>query len=294
MGLCFKKTTRGMALAFILLSLPAAAFAHDPRFVREEKVVEVSNPEISQAFYGWLDGQAVLYKIKTDVPQELYFQLLVPDVPGVMTDLKAELKAHGPEGVQTFVLDGDKANWQRWYEEYGGEWYLKGPEMRQSVGTGTQTVFISNADLYGSYVFVVGEKEAFPLDRMIATVKLLPKLHQEFFLKPWYSSFFNRIGLFLAVPLIILAVLAVGAFLLYRHSQQLLRRAILVCFGGVLAILAILAVRDMIGGNWLGRVSDLAVLFACLAGFTGLVWAWARTKHPIRPIEEEMTKNDQP
>jgi len=280
----FDKTISGLALAFVILLLPASALAHAPRFVREQKVIEVTNPDISQAFYGWLDGQAVLYKIKTDVPQQLYIQLLVPDVKGVKTDLKAELKAHEGEGMKSFMLE-DKTAWPRWYEDFGGEWYLKGPELRQDVGTGTQSVFVSNADLYGPYVFVVGEKESFTPDEMLATLKMLPELHQEFFLRPWYSSFFNRVGLFMAIPFAVLAIIVFAMAMLYRHSQRLLRRVILACFGIALLALTILAVWDLVNGSIFGMATDFAALFACLAGYVGIVWIWRKDKTGIQEIQ---------
>ncbi len=267
-----------LALCVAIFSIPAIASAHNPRFVREDTVVQVQHPDISQAYYGWLDGQPVLYKIKTDTPQNLFVQILVPDVPNVKTDLSAQVNYQTPDGYQSVTLDGTKATWKKWYEEYGGEWYLQGPDAQISAATGTAIIMISNADNYGPYVFVVGEKESFPFDEMVKTVMLLPQLHTQFFLKPWYSTFFNKVGMYLSIPLLILIILVSILVTLYHFGQHLMRRAILIIFGLCLAAFDFVAVADLLGGNLIWFALDYAMLFASLAGFVGIVWTWKREK----------------
>ena len=280
----WRKSGALLALCVALCVLPLAASAHDPRFVREAKVVEVKNPDVSQAFYGWLDGQPVLYRIKTAAPQKLYLQILLPDVPGVKTDLMASIIYRQGAGYGVAELGGKDAKWTKWYEEYGGENYLQGPDIHIDAATGTTTIAISNADNYGPYVFVVGETESFPLDEMVKTVTVLPQLHTEFFLKPWYSTFFNKVGLYLVIPLFILAALIVGLVVLYRFGPHLMRRAILILFGLMLAVLDAAAVSDLVRGNLLGLAADYAVLFASLAGCVGIVWTWKKDRPVMHPI----------
>jgi len=280
----WRKTGTLLALSLALCAIPAIASAHNPRFVREAKVIEIKNPDISQAFYGWLDGQPALYRIKTDVPQKLYMQILVPDVPQVKTDLEAGITYKTAEGYGHAELNGTSFAWKKWYEEYGGEWYLQGPDTHIDAAAGTNIIMLSNADNYGPYVFVVGDKESFPFDEMVKTVVLLLQLHQEFFLKPWYSTYFNKVGLYLSIPLLFLIVLITSLVTLYHFGKHLMRRAILILFGLMLAALDAVAIWDFIRGNLHLLALDYATLFASLAGYVGIVWTWKRDKSGVRHV----------
>lgn len=76
--------------------------AHQPRletgkFVSLENPIIVENPEISQAFYGELEGNPDYFQIKSDQPFQLYVNLLVPTTPGQEVNLSLPKSPIKPE-----------------------------------------------------------------------------------------------------------------------------------------------------------------------------------------------------
>jgi hypothetical protein len=55
------------------------------------QVVNIQNPEISQAFYGILSGQQDVYQIVSDTGFLLYVNLVVPDISGSRTDFAVDV-----------------------------------------------------------------------------------------------------------------------------------------------------------------------------------------------------------
>jgi len=66
-----------------------AVSAHQPRLVyrmsqsSENNPIVISNPDISQAFYGILDGNSDYYQLVLPSEQEIYLNLLLPDLSHV-------------------------------------------------------------------------------------------------------------------------------------------------------------------------------------------------------------------
>lgn len=179
--------------------------AHLPRIIEQEQTVEVINPEISQAFYGRLQGTPVQYEIHSDVDFLLYANMLVPDLPDVRTDLSATGTRIEKDGTVKiiFVLDGKDHAWESFYEPFAGDRYLKGPEFEKKAEPGTYRIEISNPGNSGKYVLAVGKTESFTFAETIHTGKVLPALKRDFFEKSPLSAYFNTIGLFLFVPLFV-------------------------------------------------------------------------------------------
>jgi hypothetical protein len=211
----------------ILLSIFFAgisASAHQPRLVGGETDITVENPGVSQAFYGTLIGSPVNYHISSPVPFRLYVSLLVPDIEGVDKDISAAISKEGADGPYTDLsfLDGTQHEWTRYFEDFAGDYYWQGPEKTIDAEAGEYTVMVFSQDNQGKYVFVVGEKESFPLSEMIRTIGVLPSLKMDFFGKPWYLAFYNLTGLFLLGVLVVVGVVVAAGVLFFRF---LLRRS---------------------------------------------------------------------
>lgn len=199
------KKTPLILIVFILLFLVGKdIFAHQPRIVSDEKVVKVDNPEISQAFYGELKGEPVYYQIEEGNNFNLYVGILSPKIESADKDFSVEVSS-GEEVI--FVLDGANQEWESFYEEFGGDHYYEGPEKKLLVEPGIYTLKVFSPDNQGKYVLVVGEKEEFPFEEIINTVKTLPKLKGDFFKKSPFTAFFNIIGLFIFGPIILVLVI---------------------------------------------------------------------------------------
>jgi hypothetical protein len=188
------------AVLLLLLLAAAPALAHQPRLVGSKPSVEVRNPEVSQAFYARLEGGPQSYYIRSDKPLRLYLNLLVADQPGIDTDYRAVLYRGdvAPDNVIA-RLDGPGFAWKPFYEPFGGDHYLLGPELDQDMPAGTYVVVVTSSDNAGKYALAVGKKESFPIGEIIRTIGVLPRLKKEFFGKSPLTGFFNLSGAFLVL-----------------------------------------------------------------------------------------------
>ncbi|UCC92052.1 MAG: hypothetical protein JSV39_02210 [Candidatus Aenigmatarchaeota archaeon] len=197
------------ALALILLVSPFLVSAHQPRLVSGD-VVMIRNPEISQAFYGELKGVHDHYNIIEEEGFELYVSILVPDLPGIGKDVSVAIEPIDEiDNNFIYFLNGTDFQWERYYEEFGGDWYYQGPDIKANVGPGGYDIHVMSTDNLGKYVLVVGEIESFPIDEIINTIFTMPALKQDFFEKPAYTAFFNLIGLFIFGPVILVLIILV-------------------------------------------------------------------------------------
>jgi hypothetical protein len=210
--------------AFALALLFAGvAHAHQPRIVEGSNVVEIQNPEVSQAFYGELKGEPQLFRIQVDRPFKLYVGLLVPDVPEARKDLSVEITS---DNQPLYRLDGTTWEWKRFYEEFGGDWYWSGPETSPIGKTstlspnGTYEIKVFSPSNQGKYSLAVGEIESFPLNEIGNTIVRMPWIKSHIFDKSPLSAFFNRIGLFIFGPLVGLIVVVVGVWLGVRWARN--------------------------------------------------------------------------
>lgn len=200
-GIYFKRTSLVIILLILLLSL-SGGNAHQPRLAREDSSLEnpilVDNPEISQAFYGELKGSPAYYKISSSEEFRLYVNLLVPDTPGSGEKLvSAEIL---DENFNVIVLlDGIDYDWKPFFEPFGGDNYLQGPEYNQTVEPGTYYIRVFNNENQGFYSLAVGDIETFPWDEALNALILLPILKAGFFQVPVVEVFPQFLGIILAL-----------------------------------------------------------------------------------------------
>ena len=227
----------------LTLTFSGVAYAHNPRVVEAGAVTNIENPEISQAFYGTLSGKPQAYFIKLSEPFKLYAGLLVPDVSGATKDFSAEIiqigkfiddtgqdastdqaTTFGGKKTTLFKLDGTQMDWKRFYEEFGNDWYWQGPEtalMDAAVTpspAGLYEIKVSNPSNQGKYVLVVGTKEKWPPGEIWNTLLTMPHV-KTFFGESPFTSFSNRIGLFIFGPILGLAAFVPLAILLIKRQR---------------------------------------------------------------------------
>ena len=179
-------------IVILLLSTFCAhpAFAHRPVVVknRSSKAAPfvVTEPEISRAFYGALEGEPHYYKIVSAAPFELYVNILVPDldpdgVPVTAHDMSFEVYGEGGEGAPMFTAEGTKSSWRRFYEKYGRDHYYMGPEYDAMAGEGTYTVRVFNGSNRGRYSLAIGKREKFTFFSLIGAIVKARSLDRWFF-----------------------------------------------------------------------------------------------------------------
>jgi hypothetical protein len=197
-----------LSLAIVLLF--SIIFAHQPRLVLKKDLAFdypqiIQKPEISQAFYGELTGSSHFYQITSDKDFNLYLNILVPDIKGARTDFSVEVT-----NGETLNLNGKTFAWQKFFEEFGGDHYLKGPEYKARVGKGKYLIRVYNDDRQGKYVLAVGDIESFPPKEMIKAFVAMPRL-KIFFNESPFTAYFNKIGLFTLPVLVIVGGIVVGS-----------------------------------------------------------------------------------
>jgi len=184
--------------------------AHQPRVVGGgEEVLEIKNPDISQAFYGELKGVPAHYKITSNEPFSLYLSVLVPDIEGIDKNISVELYKMVAEREipDKTLLDGESFEWTSFYEPFAGDDYFQGPDWGpEEVEVGEYHINVFNPDNNGRYSLVVGQKEEFPLAEIWNTVLALPSLKKNFFNKSPFSAFFNLTGVFLLIALVLIII----------------------------------------------------------------------------------------
>lgn len=189
-----------MLVLFISISTVAA---HQPRVETEINTsmtnpITIENPEISQAFYSNLHGSPDYYKISSDVPFKFYLNLLVPQSPGIPADF-VSAQVLDTNGNIILALNGTNSTWEPYFEEFGGDYYLKGPEVTEQLPAGDYYIKIFNAENQGKYNIAVGEIESFPVDESLKALVTIPILKEQFFGKPVTKLFLEFLGLIFAL-----------------------------------------------------------------------------------------------
>lgn len=119
-----------LLIAFLLaFGLTFTASAHNPRLVTNDNPdsqnpIEISRPDISQAFYGWISGTDEYYHFQLTEKQNFYFKILVPDIPTASKDFSVDLKS--PAGELLAKLDGGQSDWIAYHEKFANDNYFTG------------------------------------------------------------------------------------------------------------------------------------------------------------------------
>jgi len=215
------KTKLTLSLSLITLFLPFIALAHNPRLVESGGIVNVQNPEVSQAFYGQLKNTYQDFKIDSAKPFNLYTNILVPDKAGAQTALLAQVIALKESGREVIgVMDGTQFDWTTMYEPFGGDYYKQGPAYSASLPAGQYLIQVSSHDLNEKYVLVVGQKEGFGPGEVWNTLKTLPTLKKDFFNKSPWTAYFNYIGLMLLVAVLVLVIIICLIYWLLKRRNK--------------------------------------------------------------------------
>ncbi len=205
-----------LILACSFLSAPLA-LAHQPRLVDTQTEIRVSDPEISKAYYGALNGTPATYTIQSEKPFSLYINILVPKLPESQTNFSGMLSKNN-KPVATIASPSSK--WKEFYEEFGEDWYIKGPEWKQTVTAGTYTIKISNPTNQGKYVLAIGEQEAFSTSEIFKSIWNVSRLKLGFFEYSWFAFVWSRAGIIWGGILLLAAGLAGGVVWITKRSLR--------------------------------------------------------------------------
>ena len=209
-----KKFSLGLiGLLSLIFCLGSSVSAHNPRLVYQTATnsnnpYQITQPEISQAFYGDLKWDSDYYQIKSETWFNLYVNIVVPIISGARTDFQVVIL--NAQGSVLKILDGINAQRKDFYEPFAGDAYYQGPEWDQDVGPGTYTLIVSNPYNQGKYSLAVWKIERFTIKDIVHTLAVLGNLKTQFFGKPIWTMFYNLTGVFLLA--VIVALIAVILF----------------------------------------------------------------------------------
>ena len=200
----------------VLISMQLVC-SHQPRLVYDKASVyeQVYNPEISQAFYGELKGQSDYYSINSEKDFDLYLNILAPDINGARTDFSVKVFSE----TENFTLSNQQ-EWSRFYEEFGGDSYLMGPEFEKNVTRGIYLIEVSNPDNLGRYSLAVGKIESFPLNEALKSIYSILRLKHDFFNKSYFAFFQGLIGKAIGIMFLVLIAIAVGIVFLVKRLRN--------------------------------------------------------------------------
>lgn len=185
-----------------------SASAHLSRIIyNEANEIQIKEAEVSQAFYDELGGNPRNYLISSNADFNLYINFLVPAYsnPGGKYSAKVFLIENGLEEEIAFVDGQTDFIWQEFYEPFGRDYYLKGPEFEKILPAGNYKIAVFSYENKGKYVLAVGKEEKFSLIEILNVYWTLPLLKMEFFKTSVLEFFLTPFGL---------VVIGLGAFLL--------------------------------------------------------------------------------
>jgi len=214
----------GIFIICILFSLTLVS-AHQPRLVYDEALSLnnselVQNPEISQAYYAELTGTSEYYQIISNHSFELYVQILSPYIKNASKNFVVEIYYNNSTNP-SWILNGENTTWIKFHEDFANDDYWQGPDFNQSVQAGEYLFKVSNPENKGKYVLVFGTIEAFSFKEMIKAALAMPRLKM-YFGKSVFTAYFNKIGMFLAIPIGIIIAIIIVIILLLKRKERLL------------------------------------------------------------------------
>ena len=190
-------------LFLILVSWPLKVLAHQPRLVEMEKI-NVTEPEISKAYYGNLSGKPHIYTISTSSPIDLYVNVLVPFIEGPEKNVTVNIF----KGEQLIgILSPKKGDWKEFFEPFGQSMYWKGPEFKVRADAGKYKIHVQSTEKSIRYVLATGEIEAFDGIESLRAILLIPELKKYFFEESPLSFILSPLGWGYLLLLQILALL---------------------------------------------------------------------------------------
>lgn len=223
----FKKI---LLFSFVVLFLGTAgtAKAHLPRIIYNNSGdVEVKDVETSQAFYDELGGNHRNYLISSNSDFNLYINLLVPQAsnPNGRYSAKVFFVNNGVDEEIAFIDGQTDFKWVSFYEPFGRDYYLKGPEFEKKVSSGQYKIIVFSYENRGKYVLAIGKEEKFSIIETLNVYWQLPLLKLEFFKTSVFEFFLTPFGLVLLGILgFVLILFACGIFIAYINESIKQRR----------------------------------------------------------------------
>jgi len=211
----------------ICLCLASSAFAHKPELVSEysSKKILVERPEVSKAYYGVFDSAVRMqeFVIESDTEFELYANFLLPVNENSLMDKRMTMQIFKSDELLSVLL-GEEHEWTEFFEPFGYDEYLMGPEFESQVEPGRYKIVLSmdeGVELVdgevNSYSVAIGKIEDFGFEETIDTYRLIPKIKSQIFDKTGADFVLSPLGAFLVLILVVFGFLS-GYLIRFLYS----------------------------------------------------------------------------
>ena len=208
-------------ITLFVLAIPL--LAHQPIVERElvPEFIEIPDPEISFAYYGELAGEPQKFIISSESEFNLYVQVLEPEISVAQKNHSAIIY-DGDKNVVADLLAED-ANWESYFEFFGGDYYLNGSEYNDTLAdSGVYEVVVSSPDNLGKYVLVTGKIEDFSDTSFFATVKEIYRVKIFFEKSPLAILQTPFVYVPAVLALILLGIVGLIGSRIYRRKKKTL------------------------------------------------------------------------
>ncbi len=204
----------------LFLLLGGSAHAYVPEIITQESlhdITQITDPELSQAFFGELAGFPHTYEIHAEKPFTLYTQIRVPDiesskntVSGII--IKNKKKGRVEEVARFLAKD---AGWAVQEDDMIGEQYREGAMFEKELDAGTYRIEVHTPDNLEKYILRIGKNE----DMNIGYFALLGRIIEvkRFY---GYSAFWIIQSPYVYIPIIIIGVMC-ALWCLFRKREYL-------------------------------------------------------------------------
>ncbi len=170
------------------------ALAYQPKLILyKEGDIQIKNPEISRTFYDELKGQPRYYFINSEKDFSFYLNILVPGHSNSNGRYSVNISNNNGETIH--YLDGDKFDWQQFYEPQSRDYYVKGPELEEELSSGQYKIEVFSKDNTGKYALVIGRKEQSNIPVILNIYWQLPFLKISFFETSVMQFFITPFGI---------------------------------------------------------------------------------------------------
>src|SRR3989339_136802 len=214
-------------VVLLFLGIAGFGYAYLPRIVYTELGdIIVEKPEDLQFFYDELNEKPRNYFINSEVEFNLYINILVPASTNQNGRYSANifLVKDGVEEKIAFVDGQTDFVWQEYYDEFGRDYYYKGPELEKKLSAGNYKIEIFSYTNKGKYVLDIGKNETFLIPRSFGEVVpilaegtraywIFPQLKMQFFKTSVLELLFTLFG-FILIGIISVTLLLI-AFLIF-------------------------------------------------------------------------------
>ena len=204
-------------IAVLSFFISGVALAHQPR-IPEGNQTNVSDPEISKAYYSQLVGVPHLYRITSGIPFALYVNILVPDIPWQAKDFSVNITRNWNDTKPVVTLDGSTFAWTKLFEPFGYDSYWKGPEYKQNIEPGTYDIVVSSKNNTGKYSLAIWEAELFDFKETYNALYLIPIIKRDFFNESPINFIWSPFGYGLIIMMFI------SAFIFWYLYRFILRK----------------------------------------------------------------------